>query len=241
MIDKNSPVPIYHQLEEGIKQLIESGQLKPGDGLPSEREYADEYAISRMTVRQAIINLVNDRYLYRVKGKGTFVTEQKFEQNLKGLTSFTEDMKARGMKASSKLLNFEIIPANLKLAKQLNIKEHGPVYEIKRIRLAEEIPMALERTYISANLVQGLTKTIVQDSLYKYAEENLQLKIAGGQQIIEATIANKEEVRLLEVPENSPVMIMQRTSRLADNRVFEVVKSTYRADRYKFMIDLKRG
>jgi GntR family transcriptional regulator len=240
MIDKNSPIPIYHQLEEGIKQLIESGQLKPGDGLPSEREYSDKYGVSRMTVRQAIINLVNDRYLYRVKGKGTFVTEPKFEQNLQGLTSFTEDMKARGMKASSKLVNFEIIPADKNLANNLNIQEHGPVYEIKRIRLAEGIPMALERTYISANLVQGLTATIAQDSLYKYIEETLSMKIAGGQQVIEATIANKEEVKLLEIPEHSPVMIMERTSTLADNRIFEVVKSTYRADRYKFMIDLKR-
>ncbi|MRH41270.1 UTRA domain-containing protein [Aquibacillus halophilus] len=241
MIDKNSPIPIYHQLEESIKQLIESNQLKPGDSLPSEREYSEKYGISRMTVRQAIINLVNERYLYRIKGKGTFVTEQKFEQNLQGLTSFTEDMKARGMKASSKLVSFEIIPADIKLANQLNVPEHGPVYEIKRIRLAEDIPMALERTYISANLVQGLTTEIVQDSLYKYIEGTLHMNIGSGTQVIEASIANKEELKLLEIPELSPVMIMQRTSRLEDNRIFEIVKSSYRADRYKFMIDLKRG
>ncbi|KIY22760.1 MULTISPECIES: GntR family transcriptional regulator [Mesobacillus] len=240
MIDKNSPIPIYHQLEESIKQLIESGQLKPGDALPSEREYSEQFGISRMTVRQAIINLVNERFLYRVRGKGTFVMEQKFEQNLQGLTSFTEDMKARGMEASSKLINFEIIPADAKLASALNIQEHGPVYKIKRIRLAENIPMALERTYISANLVQGLTSEIVKNSLYYYVEETLHMKIVGGTQVIEASIANKEEVKLLEIPELSPVMIMERSSKLEDNTVFEIVKSTYRADRYKFMIDLKR-
>ncbi|WP_226038576.1 GntR family transcriptional regulator [Aquibacillus saliphilus] len=240
MIDKSSPIPIYYQLEEYIKKLIESGQLKPGDALPSEREYSDKYGISRMTVRQAILNLVNDRYLYRVKGSGTFVMEQKLEQKLQGLTSFTEDMKARGMKAGSTLVNFEIIPAHRKLASLLNIPEHGPVYEIKRIRLAEDIPMALERTYISANLLQGLTEKIVENSLYKYIEETLNMKIDSGTQLIEASVANKEEVNLLEIPELSPVMIMQRTSKLEDNRVFEIVKSTYRADRYKFMIDLKR-
>lgn len=79
MIDKTSPIPIYHQLEESIKQLIENGQLVPGDALPPELEYSDKYKISRMTVRQAIINLVNDQYLYRIKGKGTFVMEQKLE------------------------------------------------------------------------------------------------------------------------------------------------------------------
>lgn len=240
MIDKNSPIPMYHQLEEYIKQLIESGQLVPGDVLPSEREYSVKYGISRMTVRQAIINLVNERFLYRIKGKGTFVMEQKLEQDLQGLTSFSEDMKARGMKATSKLVRFEIIPAHFKLAKLLDIQEHGPVYEIVRIRLAEEIPMALERTYISANLVQGLTDEIVQNSLYKYIEDTLHMKIASGTQVIEAAIANEQEVKYLEIPEQSPIMIMERSSRLEDQTIFEVVKSSYRADRYKFMIDLKR-
>ncbi|MGJ9383515.1 GntR family transcriptional regulator [Salipaludibacillus sp. CF4.18] len=240
MINKNSPIPIYHQLEEYIKQLIDSGQLVPGDILPSEREYSDKYGISRMTIRQAIINLVNERYLYRVKGKGTFVMEKKFEQDLQGLTSFTEDMKARGMKASSKLIKFKIIPAHLKLAKSLDIQEHDPVYEIVRIRLAEEIPMALERTYISANLVQGLTEEIVQNSLYKYIEDTLHMKIASGTQIIEAAIANEQEVKYLDISDQSPIMLMERSSKLDDQTIFEVVKSSYRADRYKFMIDLKR-
>ncbi|GGM30521.1 phosphonate metabolism transcriptional regulator PhnF [Paraliobacillus quinghaiensis] len=240
MIDKNSPVPIYHQLEEHIKQLIESGDLKPGDMIPSEREYADKYQVSRMTIRQAIVNLVNERYLYRVKGKGTFVMDQKLEQSLHGLTSFSEDMKSRGMKASSKLISFEIIPADPKLADQLGIQEHGPVYEIKRIRLAEEVPMALERTYISANKVKGLTEEIVQYSLYEYIEEKLNLKIAKGTQVIEAAIVNSEEVEYLQVPEQSPIMLIQRNTSLEDGTIFEVVKSSYRADRYKFMIDLTR-
>jgi len=240
MIDKNSPVPIYHQLEEYIKQLIENGDLKPGDMIPSEREYADKYKVSRMTIRQAIVNLVNERYLYRVKGKGTFIMEQKLEQSLHGLTSFSEDMKSRGMKASSKLISFEIIPADLKLADQLSIQEHGPVYEIKRIRLAEEVPMALERTYISANKVKGLTEEIVQHSLYEYIEENLKLKIAKGTQVIEAAIVNSEEVEYLQIPKQSPIMLIQRKTSLEDGTVFEVVKSSYRADRYKFMIDLTR-
>lgn len=240
MIDKNSPIPIYHQLEENIKSIIESGDLKAGDIIPSEREYAEKYQISRMTVRQAISNLVNERLLYRVKGRGTFVTDQKFEQDLQGLTSFTEDMKARGMKTSNQLLNFEIIPANKSLAKELGIKEHGPVYEIKRVRLADNIPMALERTYISANLVKGLTEDVVQDSLYKYIENTLHLKIAGGFQLIEAATANEEEAEYLQIPETSPVLLMKRTTQFDDDTVFEVVKSSYRADRYKFMIDLKR-
>src|SRR5690625_792519 len=101
MIDKNSPLPIYYQLSEQIKRLIETEQLLPGDLLPSEREYAERYNISRMTVRQAISNLVTESLLYRKKGKGTFVAEKKFEQNLQGLTSFSEDMQLRGYTPSN--------------------------------------------------------------------------------------------------------------------------------------------
>ncbi|WP_066187179.1 MULTISPECIES: GntR family transcriptional regulator [Gracilibacillus] len=240
MIDKQSPIPIYHQLEEQIKGKIEKGEYMPGDSLPSEREYAEELNISRMTVRQAITNLVNERYLHRIKGKGTFITEKKFEQNLSGLTSFTEDMKARGMKPSNKLVNFEIVPAKKSLASQLNIPEHSPIYEIKRIRLAEDIPMALERTYVSANLIKGLTDDIVQSSLYQYIEDDLQLKIGKASQLFEATIANDEEMEYLNIPEHSPILLMRRITQLEDGTPFEVVKSAYRADRYQFMLDLER-
>ncbi len=201
MINKKSPIPIYHQLEKHIKNQIEKQELQPGDILPSEREYAETYNISRMTVRQAIMNLVSDQLLYRIKGKGTFVMGPKFEQKLQGLTSFTEEMHARGMQTSSKLLQFEIVPAGKELAKQLGIKEYAPVYEIKRIRLAEDIPMALERTYIPANLVMGITEEIVQHSLYQYIENTLHLKIMDGFQLIEAAIANEEEVKHLQIEE----------------------------------------
>lgn len=240
MIDKHSPIPIYHQLEEQIKTKIESGEYKAGDSLPSEREYAEQLGISRMTVRQAITNLANKHYLYRIKGKGTFIAEQKLEQNLNGLTSFTEDMKARGMKPGNKLINFEIIPANEGLAEQLHIPVYTPVYEIKRIRLAEDEPMALERTYISANLIKGLTDEIAQSSLYYYIEDKLGLRIGKASQIFEATLANEEEIQYLKIEENSPVLFMKRVTQLADGTTFEVVKSSYRADRYKFMLDLER-
>src|SRR3954464_3810159 len=109
MINKNSPVPIYHQLEEHIKQQIENGILKEEAIIPSEREYAQMFQISRMTVRQAINNLVSEGYLTRRKGRGTFVTKKKVEQELQGMTSFTEDMLSRGMNPSSTLLSFQII------------------------------------------------------------------------------------------------------------------------------------
>lgn len=106
-IDKQSPIPMYHQIMENLKKQIEDGTLAPDTLIPSEREYAERFGISRMTVRQALSNLVNEGYLYRQKGKGTFVSRKKFEQPLQGLTSFSEDMRQRGLKASSQLIDFK--------------------------------------------------------------------------------------------------------------------------------------
>jgi GntR family transcriptional regulator len=240
MINKNSPIPIYYQIEEYIKELIENGELRPGDSLPPEREYAEKYQISRMTVRQAFTHLVNDGYLYRLQGKGTFVAERKIEQPLQGLTSFTEDMKARGFEPGSRLIHFEIIPATRQIAGQLLISEHGPVYEIIRIRMADNVPIALETNYISANLIKGLTDQIVNKSLYAYIEDQLDLKIDSASQIIESSVASQSEAEYLKISKDAPVMLIQRNTYLKDNTPVEFVKSVYRADRYKFMIQMKR-
>ncbi|SFC86019.1 GntR family transcriptional regulator [Bacillus sp. OV322] len=240
MINKNSPIPIYYQLEEHIKELIENGELKPGDSLPAEREYAEKYQISRMTVRQAFTQLVNAGYLHRLQGKGTFVSQRKIEQPLQGLTSFTEDMKARGLAPGSQLVNFEIIPAASQIAHTLSIGEYGPVYEIKRIRLADDVPMALETNYISANLIKGLTEDIVNRSLYAYIEEQLGFHIEHASQVIESSIASKMEAKFLKIQTGAPVMRIERNTFLKDGTPVEFVKSSYRADRYKFMISMKR-
>ena len=175
MINKSSPLPIYYQLEQGIKEMIEKGQLKPGEMIPSERELAETYDISRMTVRQAINNLVNDGYLVRKRGKGTFVAAMKIEQPLKGLTSFSEDMRARGMEPGTTVLAFNIVPASTSLAQLLDVREGADLYEIRRIRLADQLPMALETLYIPCTLVPHLTREIVSGSVYDFIEKELVL------------------------------------------------------------------
>jgi GntR family transcriptional regulator len=150
-------------------------------------------------------------------------------------------MKARGMVPSSKLLSFEIIAASEKIAEQLQISLHAPVYEIKRIRLADDVPMALESVYVSANLVKGLTESIVNDSLYRYIEEELGLKIGEANQTLESILASETEVKHLGISSYSPVLLIQRNTYLQDGTPLEVVKSSYRADRYKFTINMTRS
>nr|WP_285842864.1 GntR family transcriptional regulator [Metabacillus litoralis] len=231
---------MYYQLEERIKKSIISEELQPGDVLPSERELSENYQISRMTVRQAITNLVNKGYLYREKGKGTFVSSQKFEQNLQGLTSFTEDMKARNLVPGSKLLHFEISPAIEEIKEWLSLEEEELIYKIKRLRLANDEPIAVETSYLPVKLIPGLTPDILGNSLYKYIEDDLQLSIGHAAQTVEAAIVRDEDIKHLNVNKNVPVLLIQRETYLEDGTPLEIVKSSYRADRYKFKINIER-
>ncbi|HEY2419839.1 MAG TPA: GntR family transcriptional regulator [Neobacillus sp.] len=240
MINKNSPIPFYHQLEEYVKQQIDSRLLTEDEAIPSEREYAEKFQISRMTVRQAINNLVLEGYLYRQKGRGTFVNKKKVEQELQGMTSFTEDMVSRGMTPSSKLLSFEILPADKKTAEELLISANDQIYKIKRIRLADGAPMALETAYIPVKLVPGLTEENSNQSLYHYIEENLALSISEAKQEIEASIATLKEAEDLGIEVGAPILLMVRTSYLQSGIPFELVKSSFRADRYRFVHTMKR-
>ena len=240
MINKNSPVPIYHQLEEYIKQQIENGSLEEESVIPSEREYAERFQISRMTVRQAINNLVSEGYLNRQKGRGTFVTKKKVEQELQGMTSFTEDMLSRGMNPSSILLSFQILAADKKTALALRIEETDSIYKIKRIRLADGAPMALETAYIPVEIVPGLTEENSNLSLYQYIEESLALLISEATQEIEAATADLLDSETLEIKFGDPILLIERISYLQEGIPFELVKSTFRADRYRFVHTMKR-
>ncbi|WP_328589513.1 GntR family transcriptional regulator [Priestia abyssalis] len=239
-VDKDSLLPIYYQIEEGMKELIAREELKPGDLVPSERELAERYDVSRMTVRQAINNLVNDGYLVRQRGKGTFVAHSKIEQGLQGLTSFSEDMRARGMSPSSKLLEFNRIKASMTIAAKLKIGEGESVYEIKRVRLADDIPMAYEMLYISEELVPDLTEEALGSSIYEYMENTLNIRIAKGEQVLEASLARKNEAAILQIKEGASVLLIERTSYMENEKPVEFVQSIYRGDRYKFKIEMER-
>lgn len=240
MIDKHSPIPIYYQLEELIKSSIEKEKLKPGDMLPSEREYTEKYEISRMTVRQATTNLVHNGYLVRERGKGTFVANQKIEQTLQGLTSFTEDMRSKGMEPGTKILDFKIVSTDQDIAKKLNIEKGLPIYKIERVRLADGFPTAYETSFLSKEIVSGLTEEIIKGSLYEHVEKTLGLTIGYATQVMEASTARARESGILGIHEGAPILVISRITYLKNEKPLEVVNSIYRGDRYKFVINIKR-
>ncbi|HWI48818.1 MAG TPA: GntR family transcriptional regulator [Rummeliibacillus sp.] len=240
MVDKNSHVPIYVQIEEILKEKISHGEYAVGLSIPSERELSETFGVSRMTVRQSITQLVNSGLLYREKGRGTFVASPKFEQPLNGLTSFTEDMRARGMEPSSNIVTFEKQIPSFDIRDDLKLDEGEEVFFIARIRNADDKPMAIERSYIPVKLLPNLSEEKLQGSLYNLVEYEYGFEISNAIQQMEASIVTKEDAKYLNLDTTGVVLIIKRTSFLSNGQPFEVVRSAYRADRYKFISEIKR-
>ncbi|MFY0762349.1 GntR family transcriptional regulator [Metabacillus dongyingensis] len=239
MIFKKSPFPNYHQLQKIIKKAILAQEVKPGEMIPSEREYAETYCISKMTVRQALSNLVDEGYLYRVRGKGTFVAPMKMEQP-KAIIGFSEHTFSKGMKPETSVITFKEINSSLELAEKLNVARGAILYELHRLRLVDELVIGFERLYIPKDLAPNLTLKQSAASICEYMEKKVGLTIQKGSEIIEASTANKRDSVVLNIEEGSPVLKIERRSMLGSCTPFELAKSVYRADRYQYKIDMER-
>ena len=224
--------PIYKVIESDIKTKINQGELKSGDLVPSENELKDQYNVSRMTVRQALNNLVNEGYLYRHKGKGTFISQRKIEKNIHGVRSFTEEMAATGRKVSNKIISFEYIEASQEIADKLFLNEKDEVIFIERVRYGNDIP---------AKLFKTITKENLTGSFYQYMEHELGMQISHCIQSIEAISADSKVSIALEVNKNVPTLLIVRNTFLSNGRPFEYVRSYYRADQYKFVQHAIKG
>ncbi len=240
-IYRNSPVPRYHQLKEILREKIRSGEWKPGDIIPSERELSETYGISRMTTRQAITDLVNEGVFYREQGKGTFVTRHKITQQLMRLTGFTEDIRARGQQPSTKVLVAEMRPATEVVAEKLRISVGQLVFCIQRLRLADGEPLAIELSHINFKGCEKLLEEdLEQNSLYRLLESKYGVPPMEAEQELEAGLAGTEEAMLLKIPMGSSLLYTRRTTFTDRYQPFEYAKSVYCGNKYVFYTHLKR-
>ncbi|WP_025745930.1 GntR family transcriptional regulator [Kallotenue papyrolyticum] len=239
-LDRASAVPLYLQLKQWLELQIASGQLAPHSRVPSERELSEQFAISRMTARQALAELIQEGRLYTRAGKGTFVAEPKIRQNLQALTGFTEDMRARGLVPRTRVLAQQIVPATGPIAQALNVPEETPVLRLQRLRLADDAPMALENSTLHVPDLEQLLACDLSGSLYAVLRERFAIVPAEAIQEFEAALPQPHERALLQVPEGAPVLKIQRTTFDARGQPFEYVASIYRGDRYRFVARLVR-
>jgi GntR family transcriptional regulator len=240
-IYKNGPVPRYHQLKEILRERIRLGEWKPGDLIPSERELSETYGISRMTARQAVTDLVNEGVFFREQGKGTFVSQNRITQQLLRLTGFTEDIRARGQRPSTRVLAAEMVPADETAADRLQIPAGTTICSLRRLRLADDEPLALEVSLLNFKGCEGLVdEDLEQFSLYQLLESKYGLSLAEAEQEIEAGLATPELAETLKIAEGSPVLFTRRTTYVERNRPIEYARSVYRGSKYTFYTHLKR-
>jgi len=208
--------------------------------VPGERQLADLLDVSRMTVRSAINELEADGVLYRRPGAGTFVSIPRISKNL-GLSSFSEDMRARGMEPGTRVAKATLMQAGTKVAQRLQISPQDDVVYIERIRLADGAPMCFEREWFPARLFPGLEDEDFSGSLYELLKERYGVVIVQAKQVVQATVLNEEEAEALEIPVGSPALHTRRIAYPADGVPTELAESLYRADRYRFDFMIKRS
>jgi GntR family transcriptional regulator len=236
-LDKGGFIPLYFQIQRTLMDQIRSGELSEGDPLPSEEELGRVYQVSRMTARQALHGLKINGYAVSQKGRGTFVTRPKLEKNIMHLRGFTEDMKHLGMEPSSKLLVQTVMSATAELAERLKVEVDETVMRLRRLRLADGIPMALEDSYIPLRQFPGLEKiSFTKRSLYSVLRENFGVRIAYADEVIEALPATAEESELLTIPKKSSILSISRIIMTTEEAPIEFACSRYRGDRYRASI-----
>ena len=237
VIRKNSPVPIYYQISEYFRNLIAQGTLSPGDPLPSENELARQLGIGKMTVRQAMADLVHAGLVYRERGKGTFVAFPKHPHPLRHLTSFTEDIRGRNMTPGQRILEFTYTSASKEVASRLLVPPGSQVLYVKRVRLADGIPVGLHEAYLAGVSLER-EDLESEGSLYALLEKN-GLHIVEAEESLEAVAANAEEAKLLRISSGSPLLLVVRVA-WTSSAPLEFVRAVYRSDFYRYTLKLQR-
>lgn len=232
--------PLYLQLKRWIEDAIKRGLIKPGDALPSERDLAQRADVSRVTVRKAVQHLVHEGVLVQRHGSGTFVAPetQRVEQSLSQLTSFTEDMARRGMAVRAEWLERGIYVPSPEETIILGLGAGERVARISRLRLTGDMPLAIERASLSADILPE--PLAIKDSLYKHLEVSGTRPVRAIQRIRAANIS-EDDAHLLQIPVGSAGLHIERISYLGTGRVIEFTRSIYRGDTYDFVAELRLG
>ena len=239
-IDKSTPIPMYFQLKNIVLDEIKSGNIKSGDILPTEIEFGEMFGLSRTTIRQAILELVTQGYLYRIKGKGTFVGKPKLMQDfMRKIESYDEQMKRLNMTPSTKVLKNQSVKASLEVSKALNIQEDDDVILLRRLRFADDVPVVILDTYLTFDCNDVLTKDMEQTGLYEYLSKKPSSGIRRVVRQFEAVGASADESKYLQIDEGHPIQLVTTTGYNATGKVIEYSIAKYRGDKNKFIVELE--
>jgi GntR family transcriptional regulator len=240
IVDRDSSIPLYHQLKSWLVGQIEDGELDPGSQIPSEMTLCSSLGLSRTTVREALNQLVAEGWLYRIHGIGTFVRDSQVEPRMVSqLASFAEDMQEQHIPYTSELLLREIIPAPLYVAACLEIAPGAEVIHLERLGCTQGEPLVLADTYIPREFrLDIMDRDMTNRSLYDLLEEAYGLVVVKARRTLQAALATPYEAERLHIPPGHPIHLMKSTSYLASGRPIEKSKLRFRGDRSRFVFTL---
>jgi GntR family transcriptional regulator len=238
------PLPLWHQIAERLRNSVQRGEFRPGDALPSEAKLHERFGVSRTTARASLDRLENEGLIIRRSGKGSVVINPRVEQPLNVLSSFAEDMQRRGLISSYVTTSADYAPAPVEVAEALGIRAGERVFRINRLLKADGWPMAVSQSWISPIALGDHDPPKVRDldvgSLYDWLERECGARIVGGCEYIEAGLANKKLADSLEVLPRSATLVARRRAHAANGDAIEYAVVHYRADRYRYRVELGR-
>lgn len=233
--------PLYFIIKEDIKDKIFSGQYEPGDMMPTESTLCDEYKSSRVTIRRAIDELIQENILERGFGMTARIKSMPVPRSLNRLGGLHEELTESGIMCFSYILNNEIITADKNLSARLNIEQGDEIYKIDRLRYANSNPLCYQIIYIPARHCPDLdTNKLTKGSLYEMIEKDYKLKISYATQKIHACMANYKIAALLELSDITCMLKVNRTTYLDTNECIEYSENYYVSDRYELSMTLNR-
>jgi len=235
--------PAHARIETWLTELIVDGRLSPGDRLPKEKDLAARLGVSRMTLRQALASLEARGAVERIPGRrgGTFINEPKIEVDITGLAGFTEQLRRAHQRAEASVVSADVVAASGSVSDALDLPSEATVYEIVRVRSAHREPLALERSYLPAEILPGLLDHPLTGSLYALLGREYGVAPQTATEVLEPRIASDTEARLLGVDTGTPLLLIERTAASADGRPIEYARDLFRPDRVRISVRTTAG
>ncbi|SRR5579883_128275 len=245
VVRRQDQTPLYQQIKREILRRIDSGELRPGQRLPSEQEFERQLAVSRITVRQAITALAIEGRLTRVPGRGTFVAEHVKVSRLTSLSGFGENMRALGLTPSYRTVDVREMQAGDLVASQLSLADGEHVLLIHRVLLANKEPIAIQYSYLPLHLIAAGRQAFTADlldhsSLYTLLEQKLHIVLARALETVEPAMASALDQELLDVSPDALLLRVHRVTYSTADVPVEYVRLLYRMDRYAYRVELFR-
>ena len=239
-INKESLLPLYHQVEEAIREDIANKRYLPGQSIPTETELQGHFNVSRETIRKAVTNLALAGLLEKRKGLGTFVAHPKIVHRLGRLYGSTDEILARGTIPGTTFIEKKEIAPSDTIRREMGLKKGDNVIKIKRLRFVDEEPVAILSSYLPNDLVPDLVQVkFKNNSLYMTLEDVYGFKLDEADEVIEAGSIGKKDAKWLEIPEKTPILVVKRLTCLDNGRIIEKLTALYRSDKFKYMVKLK--